>query len=334
MTTAVATPLLREIATSEAKIWLRCPECGQSAGPISDRDDGSACAWIRCKDCDNVIRKRGGIWRTLSGEQRAHFAGFIEDYETIRRREGRGSDHPAFYLALPYADLTGNFREQWDIRGRSYRFIERHLLPQLEARHGADFRALDVGAGNGWLSYRLALLGHRPVAIDLCCNAWDGLRAAEHFGSVLPELFPRFEAGMNELPFEDAQFDVVIFNASFHYSTNYNRTLREALRCLRPGGTILIVDSPTYRHAHSGEAMRLERRIHFEVSFGTRGDALPTGDFLTTDVLDTLGQLGIRWKRHLAWYGIRWWLRPWIARIKGRREPSQFYLYEGQTEKQ
>lgn len=332
MTAAIATPNVRPCIAFETEIWLHCPECARSVGSVRDRDDGSACAWVQCEWCDAVIRKRGGIWRTLSRHQRTHFAGFIQDYESIRRREGRGSEHPAFYLALPYADLTGNFRDQWHIRGRSYRFIEQQLLPQLESRHGSSFRALDVGAGNGWLSYRLALFGHRPSAVDLCCNAWDGLEAAQHYASVLPELFPRFEAEMDALPFEDAQFDVVIFNASFHYSTDYTRTLREAMRCLRPGGTILIVDSPTYGHARSGEAMRLERRKHFETNFGRRGDALPTGDFLTPDILDQLGQLGIRWKRHLAWYGMRWWLRPWIARIKGRREPSQFYLYEGQTE--
>jgi SAM-dependent methyltransferase len=279
-----------------------------------------------------VLAQVDGIWKTLSADRRAVFSGFLRDYEDIRQREGRGSAQGAFYLALPYADLTGNFRDQWHIRGRSYRFFEQRLLPKLEKRHGSNFRALDIGAGNGWLSFRLALQGHRPFAIDLCCNAWDGLGAASHYEQVLPEMFPRFEAEMDALPFEDAQFDVAIFNASFHYSTNYTRTLRETLRCLKPGGTILILDSPTYKQAHSGEAMRLERQVHFEARFGTRSDALPTSDFLTPEILDVLGGLGVRWQRHLAWYGMRWWMRPWVARVKRRREPSQFYLYEGQTE--
>ena len=154
---------------------------------------------------------------------------------------------------MPFADLTGNFTDQWRIRARSYRFLERQVLPRLEERHGDSFRALDIGAGNGWLSYRLALDGHRPVAVDLCSNVYDGLEAASHYATILPEFFARFEAEMNRLPFDDAQFDVAIYNASFHYSTDYESTMREALRCLRPGGTILIIDSPTYRHARSGE---------------------------------------------------------------------------------
>lgn len=332
MTPALANIYTSESHTDDDMLWLRCTRCSGAAGPILDRDDGASIAEFRCYECGACIHKLRGVWRALPPLRREQFTPFIGDYEEIRRREGRGCAHPAFYLALPFADLTGKFSDQWHIRGRSYRFLERNLLPRLEAEYGRDMRVLDIGAGNGWLSYRLALMGCRPVAIDLCCNAWDGLEAAAHFANVLPELFPRMEAEMDNLPFSDAQFNVAIFNASFHYSTDYARTLRETLRCLRPGGTILIVDSPTYNKPGSGEAMRSERRVQFQAEFGMRGDALPTSDYLTPMVLDDLSRLGIRWKRHLAWYGMRWWLRPWVARLKRRREPSQFYIYEGQME--
>ncbi len=329
---AIATLLTEVTRLAGEEIWLRCSECASDIGPIADRDDGSLAAEIQCAQCGNILRKKAGVWRTLDARQRARFESFLRDYEEIRRREGRGSPHPAFYLALPFADLTGNFKQQWEIRGRSYRFIERHILPELEGRYGSGLRVLDIGAGNGWLSYRLALNSCRSVAVDLSCNVWDGLEAASHFADILADLFPRFEAEMDNLPFSDAQFDVAIFNASFHYSTDYANTLREVLRCLRPGGTVLIIDSPTYKNAESGEAMRRERKLHFETKFGTSSDALPTSDFLTPEVLDELSALGIRWERYLPWYGMRWWLRPWVARWKRRREPSQFYIYQGRTE--
>jgi SAM-dependent methyltransferase len=332
MTTAVANLTAGALVPSGSELWLRCSECLACMGPVSDRDDGVAVATIECEECGSLTHKINGVWRTLSHRQLAPFAQFKHDYEEIRRSEGRGSNHPAFYLALPFADLTANFADQWRIRARSYRYLERQILPYLEERHGNGFRVLDIGAGNGWLSYRLTLSGLRPVAVDLCSNAYDGLEAARHYSSLLPEFFPRFEAEMNHLPFDGAQFDVAIYNASFHYSTNYDRTLREALRCLRPGGTVLIIDSPTYQLERSGEAMRSERHDFFEKKFGTRADALPTGEFLTPEIMCRLSMLGIRWTRHLAWYGLRWWLRPVIAGIKKRREPSQFYLYEGQVE--
>jgi SAM-dependent methyltransferase len=333
MTTAVANLTSRILLPSDGDLWLRCPGCSGGMGPISDRDNGLLSARIECDYCGMVTNKKDGVWRMLTPLQRARFAAFVRDEESPQS-EGRGSIHPAFYLALPFADLTGNFGDQWRIRAQSYRFLEGNVLPRLEARYGNRFRALDIGAGNGWLSYRLALAGYRPVAVDLCSNAWDGLDAASHYAAVLPEFFPRVEAEMNHLPFKDAQFDVAIYNASFHYSSDYERTVREALRCLRPGGTILIVDSPTYRHARMGRgATRSEHHQVLEATLSSRGGSLPTVDFLIPAVLDSLLELGVRWERHLAWYGVRWWLRSWVTRLRHRGEPSQFYLYEGHTEK-
>lgn len=332
MTTAIATPLQLPIEHSQRAIWLRCPWCRAAASLIGHRDDESQRYTLECRNCGVAIEKTAGVWRTLTAEQHGRLAPFIGDYEFIRRKEGRCSHDPAFYLALPFADLTGKFSDQWRIRARSFRYLERRLLPRLGELYGSSLRILDIGAGNGWMSYRLALAGHRPVAVDLCANAFDGLEAAAPFATVLEEFFPRFQAEMDELPFEDAQFDVAIYNASLHYSTNYMGTIREAVRCLRPGGTILIVDSPSYTNVAAGEAMRAERARHFEAEFGARGRAMPLREYLTPEDLHELSALGLRWTRHLAWYGLRWWLRPWAARLKRRREPSQFYLYEGRLE--
>jgi len=334
MTTAIASPLQLPLENSDQAIRLRCPQCVNAAALVDDRDDASLEDILRCQNCFRQITKTAGVWRMLTTEQQTRFAPFIQDYEFIRRKEGRGSDDPSFYLALPFADLTGNFTGQWRIRARSFRYLDRKLLPKLTSLLGPCLRILDIGAGNGWLSYRLALSGHRPAAVDLCANAFDGLEAAAPFATVLPEFFPRFQADMNRLPFEDAQFDVAIFNASLHYSTSYMETIRETVRCLRPGGLILIVDSPSYRHAAAGEAMRAERARRFQSEFNARGRTLPSREYLTPEDLEELSTLGIRWTRHLPWLGLRWWLRPWIARFKRLREPSQFYLFEGRLKTQ
>jgi hypothetical protein len=35
----------------------------------------------------------------------------------------------------------------------------------------------------------------------------------------------------------------------------------------------------------------------------------------------------VQWDVHHPWYGLRWAMRPLIAKLQGRREPSSFRLY-------
>jgi SAM-dependent methyltransferase len=130
------------------------------------------------------------------------------------------------------------------------------------------------------------------------------------------------------LPFQDGQFDVVIFNASFHYSEDYEITLREALRCLKPDGLVVICDTPWYSREESGEQMVAERRGNFRDRFCTASDSVQSQEFLTDERLRSLGEsLSIRWTMHRPWYGWRWAVRPWVARLRRRREPSKFHIY-------
>jgi SAM-dependent methyltransferase len=251
---------------------------------------------------------------------------FLEDYRTIRHAEGRGSEDPAYYLALPYQDLSGKNSQQWAIRARSFRYFERTVLAPFERRHAQPLDILDLGAGNCWMSYRLALRKHRPVALDIFADARDGLLAARHY----PHRFPVLEAQFDRLPLRSGTFDLAIFNASLHYSPDYRRTLAEVRRCLRPGGHVVIVDSPIYRQPEHGELMRAERREQFQRQYGFPSDALPSREYLDEPELARLAKdLGIVWRIHRVWYGWQWFLRPWKARLRGRRPPSRFWILDG-----
>lgn len=242
---------------------------------------------------------------------------FLDDYGKIRQAEGRGSDDPAYYLALPYRDLTGKNSAQWAIRARSYSYFEGHIL-------GNDpLDVLDLGAGNCWMSYRLALRHHRPVALDIFSDARDGLGAARHY----PTRFPAVEAEFDHLPFPNARFDLVVYNSSLHYSTDYRRTLAEARRVLRPQGRAVIVDSPIYGQREHGERMRAERHEQFEKIHGFRSDHVASIEFFDDLMLQELaGEAGIQWEIHRPWLGWAWHLRPWKARFKRRRPPSRFWI--------
>jgi hypothetical protein len=92
---------------------------------------------------------------------------FIEEYRHIRYAEGRGSDDPAYYRALPYCDLSKRNPEMWRMRAATYRYFERKILADMERATGRPLDILDLGAGNAWMSYRLSLRNHRPVALDI-----------------------------------------------------------------------------------------------------------------------------------------------------------------------
>jgi hypothetical protein len=119
-----------------------------------------------------------------------------------------------------------------------------------------------------------------------------------------------------------------VFNASFHYSENYEATVGEALRCLKIGGLVIISDTPWYSREESGERMIAERHAAFIRSYGTASNSVSSLEFLTDERLHNMEtRLSIRWIVHSPQYGFKWNLRPIIARLRGRREPSRFHMY-------
>jgi SAM-dependent methyltransferase len=271
------------------------------------------------------MRENEGIVGALRPERVEHYARFIADYERIRMAEGRGSSDAEFYLNLPYRDTSGKNNDQWRIRSNTFRhLIHRILMPHLPL--GA--KILDLGAGNCWMSHRLGRAGFKAVAVDLLTNAFDGLGAAAHYREHLPEFFPRFQAELAYLPFQDHQFDAAIFNASFHYAENAAAALGEALRCTKRDGFVVISDTPWYSSNESGNEMVKERRQKFLRRYGTASASLESTEFVTDDLLGDLErQLGIRWSSHTPRYGVRWAMRPYLAMLRNRREPARFRIY-------
>jgi ubiquinone/menaquinone biosynthesis C-methylase UbiE len=288
----------------------------------------------KCSGCDFVISEVNGILRALSPESKAHFEQFVRDYQVVRTKEGWGSPTPDYYLALPFEDRTNRHNWIWQIRRRTLHYLQNHVLPEIAGTRSSGCHILDIGAGNGWLSYRLAKLGHNPIAVDLLDDDIDGLGAARHYLAHLPEGFPRFQAEMDRLPFVSGQFDITIFNASFHYSSDYEKTLREAMRCLRRPGYVIVADSPFYWREESGQRMLEERRAAFGRQFGVRSDSVQNREYLTPKTLKELSEhLGIQWIVRKPWYGVQWALRPTKAWLLRRREPSKFYLLLFKVEK-
>jgi ubiquinone/menaquinone biosynthesis C-methylase UbiE len=201
----------------------------------------------------------------------------------------------------------------------------RQVLERLERESGA-LKTVDLGAGNGWLSYRLSQRGHVAIAVDLLHDPLDGLGALRKYTCQVKALVAHFD----RLPLAEASVDLAIFNASLHYSTDYATTVKEGMRVLRPRGTLVILDSPMYSKAHSGERMVREREARFLRRYGFASSALPSQHYLTPDRLDSIADhVGIRWQIYAPALDARTRITRAFGGLRARREPARFPVIVG-----
>jgi SAM-dependent methyltransferase len=252
---------------------------------------------------------------------------FRAAYAEQRRSEGRGAGGGAELLQLPYL-RRGPLAKQWQVRARTFDHFLAHVVEPLAQACGRPLRVLDLGAGNGWLCYRLALLQHETVALDLRDDDVDGLSAASGYTPALPALFPRIAASFDALPLAARSFDLVVFNAALHYAVDLLAATTEAARVTRSGGRIAILDSPFYTRDRDGARMAQEKRARAHEQFGPRAEALlsiPSIEYLTRKRLEEA--VALEWRRHRVRYPLWYELRP-LATRPGQRLPSRFDIWE------
>jgi SAM-dependent methyltransferase len=251
-------------------------------------------------------------------------------YARLRRTEGRGTGGEAELLALPYL-TTGPLAGQWAVRARTFDAFRKRVVLPLAKERARPLAVLDVGAGNGWLCARLAREGHRCIALDLRLDDVDGLGAGAAFRRHLPLMFGRVSAAFDALPFSDALFDLVTFDASLHLAEDLGKVLAEAARATATGGRIAILDSPFYARSASGEAMAEEKRRDTARIFrDLAGDllALAPVEYLTREGLEkAAAPAGLSFEKSRVLYTFAYETRGLRARLLGKRPPSRFDLW-------
>lgn len=269
---------------------LKCPLCGSglSTMPCTEKD-GSEENEARCGQCGACYPRLEGIWRMLTEQERRQYQPFMEGYPAIRQREGWKRDE-AYYLSLPYVLPGDPTSFVWRIRRRSLSVLDRVL--QHEQAHIRDVEhtkrtlwALDLGAGNGWLSRYLTSCGYRTVALDLIAAGLDSLAGIRLHTSHDHTWIGRVQASMSKLPLCDETFALCTISGALHYADS-EATLAEARRVLTPGGLLVITDSPVYSNSGAGVAMASERRRRIKALLGEEPPQLPGGqNFLVKDKL-------------------------------------------------
>ena len=104
-------------------------------------------------------------------------------------------------------------------------------------------RVLDLGCGGGHVTFNVARLVREIVAYDLAPEMLGLVaRAAKERG--LDNVTTQ-QGAVENLPFEDASFDVVLSRFSAHHWRDLDASLREAARVVKPGGMVCMVDTVT-----------------------------------------------------------------------------------------
>jgi len=125
--------------------------------------------------------------------------------------------------------------------GRDGRW-KRIMLSLLPKDTASSFACLDLACGTGDISRLLALRypRGRVDAVDLNPEMLRRARAQ----TDLPNI--RFhQVNMNELPFDDASFDIVTGGYALRNSPHLATTFREIHRVLKPGGTAAFLEFST-----------------------------------------------------------------------------------------
>lgn len=276
---------------------------------------------LMCQESGVEYYRVNGIWRFIEAERQARFKRFINEYETIRLAEGRWAADPAIYRQLPFTPDDHPAANMWQQRANSFNVFVRSILSDMEEGKQSPLNILDLGAGNGWLANQMAQRGHEAVAVDLTVNDFDGLGVHPNYDRPIVPI----EAEFDHLPLEDDLFDLVIFNASLHYSTNYAQTLSEGFRTTKNNGRLVVIDTPIYQNAASGRQMIAEREANFEQRFGFKSDSLGSQNYLAASQITTLAhELGSEVDLIQTVPNFRRAARRLKTKLKGKREAAEF----------
>jgi SAM-dependent methyltransferase len=152
--------------------------------------------------------------------------------------------HRAYWSGMSN-DWVESGRKAWskpDIDWGIWRKPESELqsLGPLEQYRGAD--VIELGCGTAYFSAWMAKLGARPVGIDITPAQLD---TARKFQKEFGIEFPLIEASAEDVPLQDASFDLAISEYGASIWCDPYQWVPEAARLLRPGGKLVFLRNST-----------------------------------------------------------------------------------------
>ena len=119
--------------------------------------------------------------------------------------------------------------------------IRDKLVQELAIR--PDWRMLEIGIGTGRIAMPFINAGYNYWGVDISSEMLHVL--LHNFTALQPTLI---QGDVMRLPFHDASFDALLTMHVLHLVNDWQATLREAVRVLRPGGWLVLLND---EHAKS-----------------------------------------------------------------------------------
>ena len=187
-------------------------------------------------------REAGFVYYRLAEESRTN--GHAPLWSVLDTQFAEASSDPAVRqddarLQEVLRQRKENFDTHGDIRqlvpGRSWAAWARalgHLLPALDVA--------DIGCGDGYLTIEAARWARTVVGIDHSDEVLERARALSLRRRVTNVEWKKGD--LARLPLRDASVDVALLSQALHHATVPEEALAEAVRVLRPGGRLIVLD--------------------------------------------------------------------------------------------
>ena len=194
-------------------------------------------------------REAGFVYYRIADEARRN--GHAALWPLLEAQFAAGADDPAVQedearLQEVLRLRKENFDTHGDVRqlvpGRSWAAWARalgHLLPPLDV--------VDIGCGDGYLALETARWARHVVGIDRSEEVLDRAKALAARRRVTNVEWKKGE--LARLPLHDGTMDVALISQSLHHANDPERAVAEAVRVLKPGGRLLILDLKAHDQA-------------------------------------------------------------------------------------